>query len=651
MRVIQLPQGAALGAVDVALDPRRVQGQGVASAAAQPGRHQPDFLSETHPTIRYEACQLNGSPPHPCSRERLPGGIPRALLMRGIEEAKSRHMRRLLTCLLLLGAQGCYAPGDGPEPPLDRIYFPVGVAVTPDRSQLLVANSDFDLQFNAGSFQVIDLPALRKVAVETSADPDCGGLGEKSPADLHLAPGRCRPINPSRPPSGSSLLQQSIGIGAFATDVLVREQWDDGDDPTTAEREFVGCTASMDDPQGNCSSGECRPWLETQAGADMGATYTGYCATRQGLRVFIPVRGDATLHYLDAVGSEYDCGQSGNGGACDDNHRRGDEPDAENTRDLRMPPEPYGVAATPDAEAIVVTHQSSGRASLFVNSWEQGPRLEFVVDGMPSGAVGAVNNPEPLGSRLFASAKPSFLVSFRNSATIELLRYYDDVESNEPRPFLTRSGSASVAANSLGFDSRGLGVDATSREACEAECLATATDTSSQAIAAQSDCLEACRDDVPLDVYVANRTPASLLRGRTRDNGSELPQFFDSLVLSTGPSRVISGEVLARCNPTQASDDPCRRKENRLFVICFDSRKVYVVEPKTGRVESVFQTGRGPHAFATDVALSTSEQHAFGYLAHFTDSYIGVIDLDQASPTYGTFLATVGTPTAPRASK
>ncbi|MCA9627327.1 MAG: hypothetical protein KC766_06665, partial [Myxococcales bacterium] len=118
-----------------------------------------------------------------------------------------------------------------------------------------------------------------------------------------------------------------------------------------------------------------------------------------------------------------------------------------------------------------------------------------------------------------------------------------------------------------------------------------------------------------------------------------------------GPSRVVSGEVLARCNPTQAADDPCRRKERRLFVICFDSRKLYVIQPDTGRVESVFQTGRGPHAFATDVSLSTSEQHAFGYLAHFTDSYIGVLDLDQGSPSYGSFLATVGAPTAPRASK
>src|SRR5690606_27577775 len=141
------------------------------------------------------------------------------------------------------------------------------------KTQLMVANSDFDLQYNAGSFQVFDLAALRRVTAETSADPNCGALGLKSNAELSLAPGRCKPIDPTAPPSGSSLIQQTIGIGAFATDVLVKEAWDDGDDPSTPEREFVGCSATVDAPEGDCPSGECRPWLETQVGVEVGATY------------------------------------------------------------------------------------------------------------------------------------------------------------------------------------------------------------------------------------------------------------------------------------------------------------------------------------------------------------------------------------------
>jgi hypothetical protein len=39
-------------------------------------------------------------------------------------------------------------------------------------------------------------------------------------------------------------------------------------------------------------------------------------------------------------------------------------------------------------------------------------------------------------------------------------------------------------------------------------------------------------------------------------------------------------------------------------------------------------------------------------VAHFTDSYLGVVDLDQRNGnTYGTIIASIGTPRPPRASE
>jgi hypothetical protein len=35
-------------------------------------------------------------------------------------------------------------------------------------------------------------------------------------------------------------------------------------------------------------------------------------------------------------------------------------------------------------------------------------------------------------------------------------------------------------------------------------------------------------------------------------------------------------------------------------------------------------------------------------VAHFTDSYVGVIDLDARHSSFGTLILTLGTPTAPR---
>src|SRR6185436_8572258 len=133
-------------------------------------------------------------------------------------------------------------------------------------------------------------------------------------------PGRCNPIDPL----GAGIIARAIGIGAFATDVIFRR--DPTQPPTPADVEPAG-------------------------------------------RLFIPVRGDATLHFIDvdpARGIELDCG----GDKCDDDHRRGDDPVAETTRPgLRMPAEPFGIAATDDGSAIVVTHQSDGDVSLFVNHW------------------------------------------------------------------------------------------------------------------------------------------------------------------------------------------------------------------------------------------------------------------------------------------
>ncbi len=84
-----------------------------------------------------------------------------------------------------------------------------------------------------------------------------------------------------------------------------------------------------------------------------------------------------------------------------------------------------------------------------------------------------------------------------------------------------------------------------------------------------------------------------------------------------------------------------------------------IFDPDNRRVESVVTTGRGPHAFAVDVPRlaagadrdTDTPAYAYAYVGHFTDSWIGVIDLDQRHRTYGKIIMTVGNPTAPRASK
>lgn len=550
------------------------------------------------------------------------------------------RLRALGCTALLLCSAGCFDPGEGVEPPLSRIYFPVGIAVSPGHSRLYVANSDFDLQYNGGSLQAFDLERMRsllprscKADADCSADERCDtaasdandgapshwcvaaggahagepcrGLGDKSDASDVLIPGRCGYLDPKNPPDGGDrVLLEAVGIGAFATDVLFRSR-----------------------PNG------------------------------PGGRLFLPVRGDATLHYIDvkddsdtgSVPFELECGQAENGGDCDDRHRRGDDPDEENTRGLRLLQEPFGIAGTESGDALVLTHQTEGAASLFVNdaeSWGDGensfgvgPKLEFAVGGLPERPIGVAAVPEPkLVSEAGLFYQPGFLVTFRNASEVRLIRYFDDAASQPPRPFIQPSGVTGISVNSLNFDSRGIALDASQRTACESSCPADAG-------TGRSDCLEQCAG-VPLRVFVANRAPSSLLIGHTRTNQSatssdDLPQFYDSIALPFGPSRVVVGNII----------DADGVLKPRAFVVCFDSRKVGVYDPDARRIEKWIETGRGPHAFAVDTKLEAGEGHALAYVGHFTDSYVGVVDLDQRNRTFGSMVMVLGRPSPPRSSK
>jgi hypothetical protein len=218
-------------------------------------------------------------------------------------------------------------------------------------------------------------------------------------------------------------------------------------------------------------------------------------------------------------------------------------------------------------------------------------------------------------------------------------------------PFLEASRPAPIHSNSGGFDSRGIAIDAHERAACEDAC-APGDDA----------CLLQCAS-VPFQVYVGNRAPPSLVLGQSVADlpnpgggaptpatglpSDDLPAFNGgSVPLTAGTSRVVVGNVL----------DPHGNPVQRVFVVCFDTRTIFVYDPAARRIEKTIHTGRGPQAIAIDTAVSPDPSqkelgHAFGYVAHFTDSYLGVVDLNQAHSTYGQIIMTVGQPTAPRAQK
>lgn len=497
-----------------------------------------------------------------------------------------RLLRLLVPCAWL---SACFSPGEGVEVPREQIYFPVGLAMDGASEHLFVVSSDFDLQYNGGAIQSYPLSEIiERLPTTCSSQKPCPGSqtcvqglcedeqGNPCPAGIEpraveeqlLYPGRCGSMNIA---VGS---KHTAKIGAFGTDVILRAR-----------------------PEGLAGAPE---------------------------RLFIPVRGDTTLHWIDVERGALDCAQEEDG-ACARSHRAGQDAARENTRDLELAPEPFAIDANPEGRTIVVTNQTSGTASLFINDWsDNGPFLKFALssDRIPSRPVGIANLPRTDASS--ASPTPdAFLMTFRNSAQVRLIRFADDGGSSPEREYLVDGGGVGIDANSVGSDSRGIAVDSSARELAVSRC-------------AEDD--QACRDQAqltPLDVYVANRAPASLLIGRTLPP-LEYPYFFQSLPLTVGPSRVVIGKVRS----------PGGELETRVFVVCFDSRRIFVYDPQRARFEAEIQTGRGPHAVAVD------SEHQLLYVGHFTDSFVGVFSLDLTAPaSYGTMLGTLGTPKQPRSSQ
>ncbi len=520
-------------------------------------------------------------------------------------------MRRLIQLVIpCVFLSGCFGPGEGVEVPTDQIYFPVGLAVDGAAKHLFVVSSDFDLQYNGGAVQSYDLDVLEaQLPVLCVADADCalapmgshcqpGGMcstddvespcpqGDRAEADRLLFPGRCKPIKPE--PRGQ------VKIGAFATDAIIRKRPID-----------VGAG----DPE----------------------------------RLFVPVRGDSTLHWLDLNDGTMECGQRGTSDrACTDQHRAGNNP-SESNRFLKLNAEPFAIDADERGDTIVVTNQTTGTASMFNNeAWDaSGPELTFALSSanIPLRPVGIAAIPELRTTRdarvaaafpdspPFADPGDTFLMTFLNSAQVRLIRVAPDraeaTSANDSRPYLIDGNGVGIEANSVGTHSRGIAVDASARKAAEERCAAD-----------DSTCLNAAAL-VPLDVYVANRSPSSLLIGRTRPP-QEYPYFFQTFALTTGPSRIVIGKVTT----------PSGEQETRVFVACFDSRRIFVYDPQRSRIETEILTGRGPHALSVDTSRNLL------YVGHFTDSYVGVYSLDLAFPaTYGTMLGTLGKPKSPRSSK
>jgi hypothetical protein len=520
-------------------------------------------------------------------------------------------------------AAACYTTGDGTAPPLQSFYFPVGLGVSASGNVLYASNSDFDLQWNGGTVQSYDLNAIRNDTVRLllGAYADNPLLDASAPGSLPALPwasgspstAAC-PNTPQLPPPGdpnnpgarlpigeacappmnsSYYWRDSVVIGAFATDL-----------------QLSNATAS---------------------------------------RVFVPVRGDATLTWMDVVPDtgKYASGASptdtpstykpfylscnrDSTGRCDTLHHAGQLSDPGNTRQVTMPGEPFGMAQSQDGTSIAITHQTENDTSLFLtgvvpatpplNGADAGapatigadPSIQYVLSGVPLGGVGMVAVPhDPAAASPDPSTplRPAFLQTSDSVGEIDLLRYYSDegfqgffdaglqeeagtgtlIGSSVLRPFLIKEETYPVNVNAGGNNQRGLAIDPTPRLACEAA-LPPGTPTTDPSYIA---CLQ-----TPSRVFLASRAPASLILGQIGGQNGTSDSSYDpdaltlygNVPLTNGPSNVYLAPIV----------DGSGHYALRVFIVCFDTQLVYVWDPDTQVMENIIRTGAGPFAMTFD---------------------------------------------------
>ncbi|MBX3234061.1 MAG: hypothetical protein KIT84_32870 [Labilithrix sp.] len=573
--------------------------------------------------------------------------------------------------LAVAASGGCYDTGDGSAPPSDRLYFPVGLQVSHGGTVLYAVNSDFDLQYNGGTLQAYDLRLIRQHALLTIANPADPALLPVlvRPPNANACPG---PPEPGRQPLGETCappvraqayIRDSVIIGAFATELLLS--------PLT--KDLVPQTPKLH------ANEELPPAAQTSVD-----------------RLFAPVRGNATLTWATIARDDFtsapaqgdtkatyapfriQCGQDA-GNRCDGLHAVGDDPNEQNnTRRITLPGEPFGATISEDGTALVMTHQNDTKTSLFLTGLardkndadlaQSPPSLQFVVDSLPVGGVGITPVPHDRDAFLGVTAlpRPAFFQTSRSIPQVSLLRQYADdtggVAASTPRPFLDFESAFPISASANGADSRGIVVDPTPRLACKAKVTATDEATRDREIAA-------CARK-PARAFIANRSPAALLVGEVGANG---PVGLDG-VATYDPDRLrIHTSVPLSAGPSKVYIAPIVDKDGayalRVFAVCFDSATVFVYDPDAGVLENVIRVGVGPFSMAFDpfdldevarhvqVPIDARDQNVrryrFAYLASFTQSYVQVIDLDNAVPSTATFervVFTLGEPTNPKGS-
>ena len=493
---------------------------------------------------------------------------------------------------------GCGLNQEGVRPHAEIISYPASAVVDASGDWLFVANSNADLRYNDGTLIALRVARAKEDRLNRGVTIDGTFVAAETCPSINYvrslgeSPDYCciDPLDPYILNCDERRYvekRSSIRIGSFAAG-MVRQDPPCSIDPADACQTCVGPAAQG--PSGPTS------------------------------RLLIAVRGDTSLTYvdvtpegpdhdltLDCVGDNTDSSNDNEEFAsCDDAHRIVDTESALalTTSDpdpplVRFPDEPYALALDEEKGLLYAGHLAgsttrpgSGGVSLFdvaaVSDVMKAPRFiaSFpVFAANASGLVGVTSLRWEPGRAVFATSRYLPMVTGL-SATAALgcpLRKGD----MEPIREVALFGNGETFATSLaGSETRGIQFVKSMVGTEEVE-----------------------------HAFVLQRLPPAVV------------DFYNGL-----PNQVI--EVCQ--SPTFLQKN---RDGDRLFVNCFDSGEIFVINPFVPRVERIFSVGRGHASLVFPENDST-----VAYVVGFGDNNISVIDIAPGSPSQYHVIQRIGFP-------
>lgn len=324
-----------------------------------------------------------------------------------------------ITALLLFG---CNFSQAGINPTENTLNFPMALALSDDvdpatggARYLYVANSNFDLRFNAGSLWALDLDAMEdQVLAGNNADADACPLDTDAP-NCELWP---------------------------------LETFDDGASDRPIDESGV--------------TNQSVPIISQEVG--IGSHADGLALSVRGDRLYLPMRGDRDLTFvpIDQGGGGFNCDQATreNEGEpdiprCADRFRAGHDGGVASERELTITGSPTDVVTgrivdigggQEAAGDFVLMSLDDGRVALFLDRHEGGdnsPELVHIADGFPTNVI-------------TMAIEPSVGIAWMTSVgTSTLARVGISIDPVNPRrSFLYNAGSVRLGGVDDGEDTR-----------------------------------------------------------------------------------------------------------------------------------------------------------------------------------------------------